>query len=56
MGIEYVEKLSTPEEIKQKYPVSEEMRELKSKRDDEIKKILSGESDKFLLIIGKRIN
>ena len=51
MGIEYVEKLSTPEEIKQKYPVSKEMRELKNKRDEEIKKILTGESDKFLLII-----
>lgn len=52
MGIEYVEKLSTPEEIKQKYPVSKEMKELKMQRDEEIKKILTGESDKFLLIIG----
>ena len=29
MGIEYVEKLSTPEEIKQKYPVSKEMKRLR---------------------------
>lgn len=52
MGINYVEKLSTPEEIKQKYPVTAEMKILKEKRDAEIKDILSGKSDKFLLIIG----
>ena len=52
MGIEYVEKLSTPEEIKAKYPVTREMKELKDERDLEIKRILSGEEEKFLLIIG----
>lgn len=34
------------------YPVTEKMREDFEKRDVEIKKVLSGESDKFLLIIG----
>lgn len=52
MGINYVEKLSSPEEIKRKYPVTAEMKILKEKRDAEIKDILSGKSDKFLLIIG----
>lgn len=52
MGINYVEKLSSPEEIKRKYPVTTEMKILKEKRDAEIKDILSGKSDKFLLIIG----
>lgn len=52
MGINYIEKLSSPEEIKRKYPVTTEMKILKEKRDLEIKNILSGKSDKFLLIIG----
>ena len=29
MGIEYVEKLSTPEKIKKKYPMTEDMKKLK---------------------------
>ena len=52
MGINYIEKLSSPEEIKKKYPVTAEMQKLKEKRDLEIKNILSGKSEKFLLIIG----
>lgn len=52
MGIEYIKQLPTPEEIKKKYPVTTEMKKLKEKRDMEIKHILSGESEKFLLIIG----
>lgn len=52
MGINYIEKLSSPAEIKNKYPVTAEMKELKEKRDLEIKNILSGKSEKFLLIIG----
>jgi len=34
------------------YPVTEKMQEDFAKRDAEIKKVLSGQSDKFLLIIG----
>lgn len=52
MGINYIEELSTPEEIKNKYKVTSEMKKIKEKRDLEIKQILSGESDEFLLIIG----
>ena len=42
MGINYIEKLAKPEELKAKYPVTEEMKLLKEKRDKEIKDILSG--------------
>lgn len=52
MGIKYVEQLSTPEEIKLKYPLTDEMKKIKESRDKEIKDILAGKSDKFLLIIG----
>lgn len=52
MGIKYIEQLSSPEDIKKKYPVTAEMKKLKESRDLEIKHILSGEENKFLLIIG----
>ncbi len=44
--------LPTPEEICSQYPVPEELKELKKKRDQEISDVISGKSDKFLLIIG----
>ena len=52
MGINYIEKLPSPAEIKKKYPITAEMKKLKDERDAEIKRILLGESDKFMLIIG----
>lgn len=52
MGFEFVTKLPTPEEIKEQYPVSREIEEIKKTRDEEIKKVITGESDKFLVIIG----
>ncbi len=44
--------LPTPEEICSQYPVPDELKELKKKRDQEICDVISGKSDKFLLIIG----
>ncbi len=44
--------LPTPEEICSQYPVPDELQELKKKRDQEICDVISGKSDKFLLIIG----
>ena len=52
MGIKYIEELSTPQNLKEKYPVTAKVRDIKEKRDLEIKNILEGKSDKFLLIIG----
>lgn len=45
-------KLPIPKEIKAMYPVTEEMAAVKAKRDEEIKAIFTGESDKFMLVIG----
>ena len=39
-------------EVKEQYPVTDKMTRDFEERDIEIKKVLSGESDKFLLIIG----
>lgn len=52
MNCEFKRKLPIPMELKEMYPITAEMQETKEKRDIEIKKVLSGESDKFLLIIG----
>ena len=48
----FLRKLPIPQQIKTRYPLSEEMAKVKSARDEELKKIFSGESDKFILIIG----
>jgi 3-deoxy-7-phosphoheptulonate synthase len=52
MGFEFVKKIPTTEEIIEQYPSSEDMKEVKAQRDREISEILTGTSDKFLLIIG----
>ncbi len=52
MGFEFVKKLPTPAEIKEQYPVTAAIEKLKKERDEEIKKVITGESDKFLAIIG----
>lgn len=45
-------KLPTPKEIKELYPLSEKAIAKKAERDAEIAKVFSGESDKFILVIG----
>ncbi|MBQ8387516.1 MAG: 3-deoxy-7-phosphoheptulonate synthase [Clostridia bacterium] len=50
--MEFVRKLPIPQEIKAMYPLSAEAAAVKAARDAEIKKVFTGESDKFLLIIG----
>lgn len=52
MGFEFMKKLPTPAEIKEQYPISKEIQQVKAKRDEEIRKVITGESDKFLAIIG----
>ena len=52
MNAEFLRKLPTPKEIKEMYPVTEELAKIKAANDEEIKKIFTGESDKFILIIG----
>ena len=52
MNMEFVRKLMIPKEIKENYPVTEEMARIKAERDEEIKNIFEGKSDKLLLVIG----
>ncbi len=52
MGFEFFTKLPTPAEIKSRYPLSQKVQEIKNTRDAEIRQVFTGESDKFLAIIG----
>ena len=52
MSMDFKRKLPIPQEVKEQYPLSPEIVEVKKQRDAEIKKIFTGEDDKFVLIIG----
>ena len=52
MSFEFLQKLPTPAEIRAQYPVPKELALLKEKRDAQIKDVITGKSDKFLVIIG----
>ena len=52
MQMEFVKKLPTPQEIKEQYPLTDEIKRIKEERDQEILDIFSGKKDKFLMIIG----
>lgn len=52
MSMDFKRKLPIPKEIKEQYPVTEALAKIKAQRDADIRAIFTGESDKFLLIIG----
>lgn len=52
MSFEFIRKLPTPSEIKEQYPLPEEIVKMKMRRDKEIVDVFTGKSDKFLMIIG----
>lgn len=52
MGFEFVSKLPTPVDIRKQFPLSEELLAIKEKRDQEIRDVLTGKDDRFLVIIG----
>ncbi len=52
MSIEFLKSLPSPEEIKDEFPLSQKNIELKKKRDQEIRDVFTGKSDKFVAVIG----
>ncbi|AHM58117.1 phospho-2-dehydro-3-deoxyheptonate aldolase, Tyr-sensitive (plasmid) [Peptoclostridium acidaminophilum DSM 3953] len=52
MSFKYIAKVPTADEIKALIPLESKLAQLKAKRDTQIKQIFTGESDKFLLVIG----
>ena len=52
MQMNFHRKLPVPKEVKQEYPLTEKMKQVKAERDETIKEVFDGRSDKFILIIG----
>ena len=52
MGIEFVQKLPSPEKTMEMHPVPPHVAKIKKERDELIRKVFTGESDKFLVMIG----
>lgn len=52
MSFNFVKKVISPEELKQAYPLPTKDALLKIERDKKIKDVITGNSDKFLVIIG----
>ena len=52
MNMQFYRKLPIPKEIKEQFPISKELAQLRENQINEMKDILSGKSDRLMLIIG----
>lgn len=52
MNMNFLRKLPIPKDVKEQFPLSQDLINIKNRRDEEIKKVFSGEDDRLLLIIG----
>ena len=52
MNMEFKRKLPAPQDVINMYPVTEEMKQKKAENDAAIRRVFTGESDKFILVIG----
>lgn len=52
MSFEFIKKLPSPDEIREQIPFPTELANLKAQRDQEIRDVIAGKSNKFLVIIG----
>ncbi len=52
MNMDFKRKLPTPKEVKEMYPISDEMARVKEENDKEIQAVFTGESKKLVLVIG----
>ncbi len=52
MNLEFERKLPIPKQVKNRYPVDEKSANVKKQRDEEIRDIFEGKSNKLILVIG----
>lgn len=52
MSFTFLNQLPSPAEIKEKYPLSDELKALKKQRDAMISDVITGKDDRFLVVIG----
>ncbi|MEE3481268.1 MAG: 3-deoxy-7-phosphoheptulonate synthase [Lachnospiraceae bacterium] len=52
MQMEFIRQLPKPAELKEQFPLDEQLKAIKQKRDDELAAIFRGEDKRFILVIG----
>ncbi len=52
MNMNFLRKLPIPQEVKKEFPITDKMAQIKAERDEKIRQVFEGKSDKFILIIG----
>ena len=52
MSMNFHRKLPIPQDVKAEYPLTERMAQVKAERDESIRAVFDGRSDKFILVIG----
>ena len=52
MKMNFHRKLPIPKDVKEEFPLTERMKQVKAKRDESIRAVFDGSSDKFILVIG----
>ena len=52
MSFDFVKKLPIPKEVKEQFPLSEQLKAIKEEKDRMIRDVFTGKSDKFIVIIG----
>ncbi|MDO4618140.1 MAG: 3-deoxy-7-phosphoheptulonate synthase [Clostridia bacterium] len=52
MNMDFIVKLPIPQEVKAQYPLTDDLAKVVEKRNKEISDVFTGDSDKFVLVIG----
>lgn len=52
MSFKFIKQLPSPDEVKNQAPMSDKLKKVKAERDRLIQEVITGESDKFLVIVG----
>lgn len=52
MSLHFLKEAISPKELLSQYPLPEKHKQLKAQKDAEIKKVFTGESNKFLVVVG----
>lgn len=52
MSLHFIKRVPTVQELQEMIPMTEELKQIKLERDARIREVFTGESDKFLMIIG----
>lgn len=52
MGMDFIRKLTIPKEVKEMYPLTEDMKKTVAQKTAELQDVFAGKSDKLILIIG----